>query len=184
MKFLLVSFIVIAAAVAASAADSTTCTGLSTAQCAKVSAVTAKWSPALRAIEVGQVTGTDTETGACKYNETEDRVDLEEGAFALSNTLFERCLATAYSHARYAKVEAEWLTHLGEHEAWIIRDGQMVKVRSSTSKKLEEPAARQLWVTFATRELAPGTADRAIASTTPADGRVRELLGFPTEATQ
>lgn len=170
------------------------------ATCQRVAKIVAHWnSPELQAIALAA--GPESSLDSCRFNEAEQKIELAPSAATFSTSALTRCLATAYAHARYYTIEAQWLEKVGEHEAWINRQGTMVKV--SVDRKLEPLAARSLWASFAARELvreaeagsaeperAQGVRDgyydgpsRTIASTAAApatsrDAEVRELLGL------
>lgn len=171
--------------------------GMTDTQCARVAAVTASWKSApLAAIPVtlghadpasgaaDAATHNDA-IGPCRYAEAEGRVEIMAQAFKLSDEAFGSCVAAAFAQARYDAVEAKWLESMGEREAWVVRGGVLTKV-SVGEKKMEPPAARQLWASLATSELqgagTNGESSRAIASSAKdpggAEASVRELLGL------
>jgi hypothetical protein len=121
--------------------------------------------------------------GPCRFNADESRIEVSAEALAYSDEGFARCLSAAFAQARYPEVEALWLHEMDEHEAWIVRGGVLEKVAADA--KLEAPTARDLWASFAGRELVDSLrrgaeAERAIASETEGtelEGSVRRLLG-------
>ncbi|MBI3555137.1 MAG: hypothetical protein HY074_02590 [Deltaproteobacteria bacterium] len=186
--------------------------GLDATQCARVSAITERWrATPLNAIGLAGIEDAPAPVdarpnadldaanahsraheelvGPCRFNEAEGRVEVKPEAFKLSDATLGQCLATAFAHARYYTIEAQWLKHLDAHEAWIVKNGVLTKVGVDT--KIETTAARMLWTSFAVRELgnlpgsgaAAGDASRAIASTIDSpragsDPDVRKFLGL------
>ncbi|MEW6057314.1 MAG: hypothetical protein AB1540_11950 [Bdellovibrionota bacterium] len=123
---------------------------LSAAQCEKIKRVTEKWPPKT---EIARVDEVDPETGACRYNADENKVEVAAAALEkYSENALAQCLARAFANANYADVEEQWAKELGEHKAWIVRRGEAQEV-STEGKKLAAVSAHALWTTFAAREL-------------------------------
>lgn len=70
----------------------------------------------------------------------------------MSKTNATRTVAAALASLRYNEVEGRWLEYLGEREAWVFDQGKAVKI-SSTSGKPVQSFARELWLSFASREI-------------------------------
>ncbi|MBI3543635.1 MAG: hypothetical protein HY075_10215 [Deltaproteobacteria bacterium] len=174
MKMTLLTLLALLTAVPQSRAAACAYEGLDTDECARVRAITAKWNGSpVGAVVLAAVAdfepvaddhqnphvdqanalarAKDVETGPCRYNETEGRVEVQKSSFRLSDEALTRCLAAAYAQARYSAVESRWLASLGEHEAFVVKNGALTKI--AVDRKLETTAARGLWASFAAREL-------------------------------
>lgn len=161
---------------AAETVDSCPYEGLGKMECARVQAIIRRWhSKELGSIEVAGRPNVDTgkvnanardkdrEIGPCRYDEGEGRVEIQAAAFRFSDSELGQCLSLAFAQARYHSVEGLWLERLGEHEAWVVKNGALTKV--SVDRKLEQTAARMLWTSLAARELESAAAVDSVAST-------------------
>lgn len=159
----------------------TTTAAMADADLAKVKNIVSRWnSDALKSIDIA-VVESESDSGVCWYNAEEVQVEVAKSALEYSEENLARCLAPAFAHARYEDIESRWLSMHGEHEAWIIKNGNNEKV-AIEGNKLATPAARALWVSLATQALLkpeePASSETGRRLASGSSDQVRKLLGI------